>query len=95
MTFIIQNRNETPVRGINSSNPLKPHEKWQQYGEDYTSFSLAKNEASKMIKNGNFKADNIRILEVVTTFESELVVKDNSVDRYGATQAEPDYWKEN
>lgn len=40
-----------------------------------------------MIKSGNFKAENIRILEVVCTFESELVVKDNSVNRHDKNYA--------
>ncbi|WP_088033497.1 hypothetical protein [Evansella clarkii] len=81
--FLIQIRKENYNRGfqdiINSAGDAKD---WFNYQHQYEDIEKAKRECELIIQSGQHKARNIRIVEVVCTFDSEIKVKTNS-DKYG------------
>lgn len=77
--FLIQTRKENNQRSyadiINSHGDAKD---WSNYQHQYEDIEKAKRECELMISTGQYKARNVRILEVVCTFDSEIKVVSNS-----------------
>lgn len=78
--FIIQTRKEDVVRdGIDVSKAikrmLKPESQWENRLTEYDDIQDAKSNCEKLIRGSFYKAENIRILEVVCEFTSEIIVK--------------------
>jgi hypothetical protein len=78
--FIIQTRNENQIKGREVSledfkNPQGRATDWVNSHHQYENLEDAKTECESLIKSGRYKADNVRIVEVVCTFESEITVK--------------------
>ncbi|MEK4030836.1 hypothetical protein MKZ02_20160 [Pseudobacillus sp. FSL P4-0506] len=82
MKFLIQTRKENSLRGfdaiINSAGNAKD---WNNYTHSFDDLKKAQSECESLIKGGIHKAENIRIVEVVCTFEANVTVKSKS-DKY-------------
>ena len=77
--FLIQTRIENNLRGIgdiiNSHGDAKD---WSNYQHQFTDIEKAKRECELIIQGGQHKARNVRIVEVVCTFDSKITVNTNS-----------------
>lgn len=75
--FVVQTRNVVTLRGDISNEIIKSsNDEWKSQGMDYDTFHNARANALKLIDYGTYKAENVRILEVVCTFESEVKIKE-------------------
>jgi len=70
--FLIQIRRENNPR--NSFDGHSDPKDWDNYMHQYEDIEKAERECELMISTGKFRAINVRILEVVCIFESEIKV---------------------
>ena len=84
--FLIQTRKENNQRGfegvIDGAGDAK---EWSNYFAQYEDYQSAKREAELLIQHSQHKAKNVRIVEVVCTFKSEIKVDSNS-EKYPADE---------
>jgi hypothetical protein len=80
--FLIQIRKENNLRGfqdiIDSHGDAKD---WNNYQHQFTDIEKAKRECELIIQSGKYKARNVRIVEVVFTFDAKITVNAKS-DKY-------------
>lgn len=81
--FLIQLRSENNQRNPIDSimNSAGDSRDWENYTHQYKDIEGAKIECELLIQHSQHKARNVRIVEVVCTFDSEIKVKSNS-DKY-------------
>ncbi|MDA1477285.1 hypothetical protein PJ311_18370 [Bacillus sp. CLL-7-23] len=77
--FLIQTRKENNFRGVEDIIDSHGNAKdWSNYQHQFKDIEKAKKECELMISTGQYKARNIRIVEVVCTFDSEIKVSSHS-----------------
>lgn len=78
MKFLIQTRKVNNQRGVNIINSAGDGKDWSNYAHDYADIESAKRECELLIRSGQHKAKNIRIVEVICTFDSVITVETKS-----------------
>lgn len=77
--FLIQTikKNARPdiVKMFNSAGDAKD---WENYAHSYDTYERAKRECEALIQYGSYKANEVRVIEVVGTFSSEIKVSAKS-----------------
>ena len=75
MAYIIQTKKVVNVRGINSiDSDSTGQSNWINQDETYESIEAAQQQCIKLLEESNYKANNIRIVSVVCTFETDIKI---------------------
>lgn len=76
--FLIQTRSESDDHIMSSAGDA---EDWVNYAHQYRDYTGAARECQALIQGGVCRAKNVRIVEVVCTFDAEVTVVPKS-DKY-------------